>query len=236
MNDISSACLCWKLQSRDAQRRGTAKFIFWMFYNDCSPLSQKVNLTHLRLLIDKFLFLLSTSTGMLTMRHTGNFITSMLSLLSSSLGGVTKGTGRAQQEPTLSAWEGKWWLSGLVLRERREILLLGHVLEEGMTATAGSGVSKMMKAKFTGDGTAAQATAYRGQFTTHSSGAGGSFRLWFNQTHLNHPQCSFNNDNFSLCLFPETFKTVSVRICKYDPSRQWTVLNWNTLIKSPLTI
>lgn len=39
---------------------------------------------------------------------------------------------------------------------RRETLLLGHMLEEGMTAMAESNVSKTMKAKFTRDRTAAQ--------------------------------------------------------------------------------
>lgn len=33
---------------------------------------------------------------------------------------------------------------------------MGHMLEEGMTATAGSSVGKMMKAELTGDRTAAQ--------------------------------------------------------------------------------
>lgn len=52
MNDISFAWLFWKPQSSDRQGR-TASLIFWMLYNDCSPLSQEVNLTHLRLLTDR---------------------------------------------------------------------------------------------------------------------------------------------------------------------------------------
>lgn len=62
-----------------------------MFYNDCSPLSLKVTLTRFRLLTDMFLFLLSTNIGTLTMRHIGNFIVSMLSLLSSSSGSHKRG-------------------------------------------------------------------------------------------------------------------------------------------------
>lgn len=71
-----------------------------MFYNDCSPLFPKVNLTHLRLFIDTFLFLLSANMEMLTMRHNGNFIINMLSFLSSSSRGDKSGRkGKGGTEP-----------------------------------------------------------------------------------------------------------------------------------------
>lgn len=95
----------------------------------------------------KFLFLLSTNIWMLAMRYNDNFMMNLVSLLYIDRG-VTRGVGRAQREMTPSASGGQRWLLSPVLRDRRrETILLRHTLEEGMTATAGSCVSKTLKAK-----------------------------------------------------------------------------------------
>lgn len=155
MNDVSSPAHFYRWKPRDAQGRWTANLIIWIIYYHCSPLSHKADLTHFRLLIDRFLFFVSCNIGMLTMKHSGDYIRSILSRLSSHTG-VRGWVDRAQQELSPAAWGGEWWLLDLVLRERRDPVSVGHVLEEGMTATAGSSVGKMMKAELTGDRTAAQ--------------------------------------------------------------------------------
>lgn len=89
------------------------------------------------------------------MRHIGNFIVSMLSLLPPSPGSHKGGGQRAAGTDPFSL--GREMMTCRSERERRrETPLLGHMLEEGMTATAESSVSKTMKAKFTRDRTAAQ--------------------------------------------------------------------------------
>lgn len=166
------------------------------------------------------------------MRHIGNLIVSMLSLLSSSSGGHQRGgQGAAGTDP---------------FSLRREIMTFRFGPERGKkggppsgTHARGRGDSNSRKQCQHSDWKPnSQEAGPRHSYNVLGAIDNAQFGGWlgFNQTHLNHPQCSRNNDNFSPCLFPETFKTVSITMCKYDPSRQWTVLNWNTLIKSPLTI
>jgi len=102
-----------------------------------------------------------------------------------------------------------------VLRERRRPCFCGPCARGRNTAR--SSVDEMVKAKLAAEGSAAQLQHAGGylQCTIRS-------RLKLSQTDLNHPQCSCNNNgNFSV-LLAETFKTVSIITCKYDPYRQGT--------------
>lgn len=124
MNDVSSPAHFYRWKPRDAQGRWTANLIIWIIYYHCSPLSHKADLTHFRLLIDRFLFFVSCNIGMLTMKHSGDYIRSILSRLSSHTG-VRGWVDRAQQELSPAAWGGEWWLLDLVLRERRRPCFCG---------------------------------------------------------------------------------------------------------------
>lgn len=127
-----------------------------IFYNNCSPLSQKANLMHLRLLTDlSFSLLIDLSFSSLSRPIQGCWPWHILVVLSQAycpcchlVQGGTKGMGRPWPQLVPSVSWGNWQLLGLVWRKRRrDILFLEHVEEEGIKATGGSSESKLMKAQ-----------------------------------------------------------------------------------------
>lgn len=230
MNDISFAWLFWKPQSSDRQGRA-ASIIFWMLCNDFSPLSQKVNLTHLRLLTYVSFSSFSPSTQSCSPWDTlAILVWACCPCFHLVWGGqkmVAKGT--AGTNPFRLGRER--WLLALILREgRRKTLLLGYVQREGWW--------QQQEANWWMQNS--HETGLQHSCSTLGAMDKTQLRNWLyfqivKPDFSDPPQCSSNHTNFSLSLFPDTFKTVSI-ILWDDSCRSWPILNWNTLIKSPLTI
>lgn len=186
----------------------------------------------------KFLFLLSTNIWILAMRYTGNFIMNLVSLLLyRSRCHKRGGQGTAGNDSFSLGRATMTFKSGPERQKKGDHPSATHIRgRDDSNSRELYEQDSEGKNYYTRVRTAAKLQRPGGNRQHMVQGPGCRFRLWFYQTCLNHPQCSCNNDHSSPCLLPETFKTVSIRIYKYDPHRQWTVLNWNTLIKSLPTI